>query len=291
MKRCIFSGEKADSEEHVIPRWLQKRFNLDEEKVVIPNSSGLKYRYLKVPASKTHNSNFGRIEKNISEGKYDATEVYLWALKLHIGLISKSSNLPLNIQEPGSPLILDANRFKHQMRFFQSLYNLWAGTGNVDPLPIGSVYVVDSLTPDEFDLFHCFLTGTIGINVGDKLLLVFLWDQGQGLKSGIMKQWVSWHLPYTQTRIGQNDYKATCMMATHIWACESAYFLYRHNAYISIVDMDGKLALVPPLFPERTKPPNEQLYQYICESFGLKLEYFGGEINHKYSPSLRVYGS
>ena len=48
-RECMFSGEVADSEEHVIPRWLQRRFGLWEQEVLLPNQTTFRYANAKVP--------------------------------------------------------------------------------------------------------------------------------------------------------------------------------------------------------------------------------------------------
>ncbi len=75
---CMFSGESTDNDEHVIPRWLQSRFDLWSQSVFVPNGTDVKYRYLRVPVKSAHNTTFGKIENNISKGLFDLQEVYLW---------------------------------------------------------------------------------------------------------------------------------------------------------------------------------------------------------------------
>ena len=40
---CLFSGIQPDTEEHVIPDWLQRRFNLKRQTYRLPNETGLDY--------------------------------------------------------------------------------------------------------------------------------------------------------------------------------------------------------------------------------------------------------
>ena len=108
---CIFTGKAANSEEHVIPLWLQSRFNLSEQTMFIPNGTTLKYKLHKVPADKDANGLFGDIENRISQGKFDPMEVYLWALKIHIGCIYRDSSLRFDIKDPTSPSILNVTDF------------------------------------------------------------------------------------------------------------------------------------------------------------------------------------
>jgi len=60
-RECMFSGEVADSEEHVIPRWLQRRFSLSNQEVILPNQTTFRYAKAKVPVETEHNREFGKI--------------------------------------------------------------------------------------------------------------------------------------------------------------------------------------------------------------------------------------
>jgi hypothetical protein len=97
---CIFTGKDADSSEHVIPLWLQTRFNLSEQTLIIPNGTTLKYKHHRVPADTEANNRFGVIENRISRGIFDPAEVYLWALKIHIGCVYRDASLRFDVKRP-----------------------------------------------------------------------------------------------------------------------------------------------------------------------------------------------
>lgn len=283
--RCIFSGEETNSDEHVVPRWLQKRFSLADQTVVIPNGTTLKYKHLKVPASKKHNGRFGEIENRISEGKFDLGEIYLWALKIHIGFIFRDSTLRFDIKNPAAPFILDIGNFESEVNLFRMLYAHWGRGGTTDPKPFGSVYILDSLLPaGNFDLFHCLITGTIGIHIGGKFIVVFLWDQSDGMHVDLMGHWTNHHLPFAQSTEGRSDPEMYGYMAHHVWACEAAYWLYRNRRSFNFVSTEQQLLLVPPMMRRPTRPPQEQEFKMVCRSFGLDLVEFNEDAVCRYAP-------
>lgn len=275
---CLFSGEQTDSLEHVVPQWLQRRFSLQDQTITIPNGTTLKYRHLTVPAAKEHNALFGQIENRVSQGEYRLDEVYLWALKLHVGLILRDSSLRVDIRDPQSPFILEAGNYSHEIELFRILYSLWKDGGSTEPFPVGSVYVLDSLLPDDqFDLIHCLYTGTVGVHVGGKFLVVFLWDQGAGLRSNSGKLWQEEYQRVKALK-GSPGYEATCYLAHHIWACETAYSLHLHRRLSSFIVAANRLTLIrPPTRPERQKAIEGE-YRAVCRNFGLKLVTFSGEL-------------
>ncbi len=98
-KSCIFSGMDANTEEHVIPDWLQRRYNLQHAKYKLPSASGLDYRHAKVPAKEKFNREFGAIENRISQNKFVWEEVFLWLFKIHIGLMYRNTSLRSNVKD------------------------------------------------------------------------------------------------------------------------------------------------------------------------------------------------
>jgi len=283
--KCIFTGKDADTSEHVIPKWLQKRFSLSNQMMVIPNGTALKYKHHRVPADTDANNLFGKIEKRISQGTFDPAEVYLWALKIHIGCIYRDASLRFDVKESTSPFILDAADFDQEIWLFQQLFHNWANGGHTDPSPLGSVFVVDSLNPtSDFDFMHCLTTGTVGVDIGGKFVLVLLWDQGDASHSNILDLWTQYHVPRVKSLAGSKHFEDNCYMATHVWACEAAYSTYRHRRPHSMITTPTQITLVPPLGRPKGKPPEETEYRHVCRSFGLDLVEYNGEVNNVYQP-------
>lgn len=280
----MFTNRETNSSEHVIPRWVQNRFNLQEQTVFVPNGTQLKYKNVRVPADVSANSKFGDIENRISRGVLILEEVYLWALKIHIGFIYRDSSLRFDIKNPETPFLLDVNDFKQEIWFFQELYRNWSNGGTTNPSPFGSVFIVDSLRPTpQFDFMHCLVTGTVAIDIGEKFILVFLWDQGDATHANILDQWNHFHVPRLKAMVGQKDYEANCYMAPHVWACESAYWIYRHRRAFSMMKTPGQIVLIPPSFRAPGKAPTEQEYRQVCRNFGLDLVKYTGDVSNVYA--------
>jgi hypothetical protein len=90
---CFICGAQREgvpfNEEHVIPRWLLRRFELHKRRIQIPNNTEFRYSGLVVPCCVTCNEEMGeRFEKPMSvifEGGFDAVSKELrtrgaWAL-------------------------------------------------------------------------------------------------------------------------------------------------------------------------------------------------------------------
>ena len=283
--KCLFGGNETSSREHVIPQWLQRRFNLQEQTIVISNGTSLKYKHLVVPATQKENNKFGEIEDRLAQGIYRLDELYLWALKIHIGLIFRDSSLRFDIRDQTSPHLLDIDSFDTEIALFRLLYNHWKGNGTTSPMPFGSVFILDSLLPqDSFDFFHCLVTGTIGIHLDGKFVVVFLWDQGDAHLANIASQWTNYHQPSVQSLRGSEGYEDHCYLSHHVWACESAYWLYRQRRAFNLIRTNDQLVLVPPLMRRDGRGATESEYSRICSNFGLELKIFKGEAANVYAP-------
>lgn len=290
--KCIFTGKEADSSEHVIPRWLQTRFALSEQTMFIPNGTPLKYKHHRVPADSEANNRFGVIEERISRGILDPAEVYLWALKIHIGCIHRDASLRFDIKDSSSPFILDVSDFAQEVWLFQQLFENWSKGGSTEPSPFGSVFIVDSLLPTpKFDFLHCLITGTIGIDIGGKFVLVFLWDQGDAMHANVLKQWEDWHAPRVKAMAGTKEFDDNCYIAPHVWACETAYWIYRHRRAHSLIKTPTQVVLVPPLGRPQGRPAQEAEYRQVCRNFGLDLVHYNGEVNNVYQPWKALIGA
>ena len=279
----MFSDETADTEEHVIPRWMQSRFNLQNQLVVLPNGTTLPYRYVKVPVASKHNGTFGQIEQRISQGIYTAQEVYLWALKIHIGFIFRDATLKIDRRRPDSDTIWNIDDFTTEVEVFRMLYALWSKGGTINPNPFGSVFILDALTPEpEFDFIHCARSGTVLLQLGSKVIFVSLWDQGDGLHATLLKDWERYHKP-TVAGAPEDQRQGIGHAAHHVWACDGAYWLWRQRRGFNFVKSQDNLTLIPPVMRPKGRAPSETELSSFCLTFGLKLERYGGEVSNMYS--------
>jgi hypothetical protein len=152
-KQCIFSGMDSDTEEHVIPDWLQRRFGLQRATYQLPNSSALDYRHARVPAKRHLNQFFGEIEGRISQDKFVWEAVYLWLFKIHIGLTYRDTFLKSNITDPCSSAIVQEKPISGQLHLFRYMVNNYINNRTLGTItsPPGSVFVLPSLAQGYFD--------------------------------------------------------------------------------------------------------------------------------------------
>jgi hypothetical protein len=207
----------------------------------------------------------------------------LWALKIHIGCIYRDASPRSDIRGPSLSFMLDVDDFTQEIWFFRQLYEVWANGGQTDPSPFGSVFIIDSphATPC-FDFMHCLITGTIAIDIGSKFIFVALWDQADGMRANIINQWCTWHAPRLLTLKDADELEANCWLALHVWACESAYWLYRHRRPFSVIKTPNQMLLVPPIARPEGRAAEEAEFRQVCRNFALDLVRYNGGTNNLY---------
>jgi len=281
----MFSGETADSKEHVIPDWLQRRFKLAHQEVILPNQTAFRYANAKVPVKTEHNGEFGKIENRMAEGSFTSEEAYLWALKIHIGMMWIDSRLKRERKDPSSTTILKGTDFFKQVLLFRNLYKNWANGGRTDPSPFGSVFLLEgALMPNEFDLFHCMISGALGITIDHRFLFVLLWDRAEAMQGCALDDWHRTHLPRIAVSTEETR-QQTAYMARHVWACEVAHELFLWRRPFRFRERDNVIAATPSVPTRFRKPIDQEIHVKICRSFALR-PVGGGESQQYYAFEL-----
>lgn len=279
---CMFSGETTTNEEHVLPRWMQRRFGLANQTYHLPNGTQIAYRNAKIPVSDAHNTTFGRIETRMAQGVATDQEIYLWAFKIHVGLIYKNAGLKVDIRAPDSPMFWSLDGFGNEIWLFRKLYEVWASGGSVSPNAFGSVIRMKALTPSpSFDFVHNLQTGVVFFQLGDEVIYVALYDQGRLATSNVPQQF-EWARQRLSALPATEDI-TQAFYAQRVWACETSYFQYRSHQGINYVSTPTLFAAIPPMRWRDTRPSSEAELAVYCRSFGLKLERFNNGLGVAFS--------
>lgn len=279
----MFSNAQADTVEHVIPKWLQRKFNLQEQSYHLPNGTTLKYKNAVAPASSEENAQFGKIEEKIANGSASHDEIYLWALKIHVGLIYISSNLKFDIRDPKSPKFWDANDFSKDIWLFRQLYKIWKNGGRTTPSPFGTVFKMKSLLPeDQFDLVHNLQSRTLLIKIGGEIIFVCFFDKGFLAKKNFNAK-----LEEHRSRIGpktenNQNYELECFTTQRVWACEASYVNYRLPKKFSFTITNNSF-ISPISSLVRLREENKNELESFCRSFGLILVQYNKNAANTYA--------
>ncbi|MEP1334543.1 MAG: hypothetical protein ABJK43_17710 [Lentilitoribacter sp.] len=134
--KCFLCGQDPSSGagEHVIPKWLQRRYDLYDKQLTLLNGTLLFYRNLTVPAcSSCNNKTLKRTEdfvsniipSNITDWTPNHSfEVGRWMAKIFLGVLIKETSLSLNMKHPAEGSIVPTN-YIGELFFIHLLIQSW----------------------------------------------------------------------------------------------------------------------------------------------------------------------
>lgn len=103
------------TEEHVIPRWMQRDFSLMNQKLTLVNGSKIPYKHLKLPCcSNCNNVHLGRMEESFQRYIYKDWKpveevpdllIMQWCAKVLFSILYKEHSLPIRRDDPSGPRI------------------------------------------------------------------------------------------------------------------------------------------------------------------------------------------
>ncbi len=195
MKICIFCGNEADTKEHIVPRWLQKYFDLKDQRLGLWNNTSIQYCQTVIPACQKCNSEtFSRLEAKIRENNATEQDYYLWALKIRFCLSLKDTTLPLDQSNPNKGPLLNEEIATISHEFVKhSFTHLEKKKFFFRPYPFGSVFIFKNPVKDNkfglVDASHPYWALTIALP-NNILLSVLFTDRGL-VKKEIEKQYKS----------------------------------------------------------------------------------------------------
>jgi len=147
---CIFCGAPGETDEHVVPKWLLRHFDLFDERLLLWNGTTIPYRQVVVPAClRCNHDRLAPLEQRVQEGSATTRDYYLWALKIMHGLGHRDAALPAKREKPAAGPLLPADVADDMgdlvRAAFRSLDNRAFA---FSPDPFGSVMFIDSSRRD-----------------------------------------------------------------------------------------------------------------------------------------------
>jgi hypothetical protein len=194
-RRCFICGKDLIlgdyTQEHIIPRWAQRRYNLWNQQIVLINQTSIPYRQLTVPCCDDCNKyRLKPIEDSISQtvniGKKAVVQLgkktaFLWLGKILYGLLYKELTLLLERSDPSVGTIITPEiieRYKMHRFFLQQVREI---VDCVDFCP-GSIHIFTmQKMPDpilEWDFCDNIDTMFVGCRAGRTAFIASLSDGG-----------------------------------------------------------------------------------------------------------------
>jgi hypothetical protein len=189
---CFLCGSRNCqlTQEHVFPKWLQHRYDLWNETLILLNETKIQYKNLLIPCcAKCNSEDLSRLEAAVSaavsSGFQSASELdrrllYLWAGKLYFGVLRKEITLARERSRPNEGTILpkeSLKSFSELHLFLQAIRGKHEFLGR-PPYSILLCNLHDVGRPRNYffrdSLFHM----TVAIRLGEVGIIVALEDAG-----------------------------------------------------------------------------------------------------------------
>lgn len=185
--RCFLCGVTLSTsnrtDEHVLPKWMQRRFKLWNQTLTLLNGTGIRYRSLTIPCCHDCNSFWlAQVEKQVAAAfdagreavaQLDKTLLCTWMWKVYYGLQFKQLALARDRREADGPAIVSPGylgRFAELHHVLQSIRR----RVRFARVP-GSVYVFAAQVPDppehQFDFRDSRLTPFLALRAGDTIVM------------------------------------------------------------------------------------------------------------------------
>jgi hypothetical protein len=187
---CFLCGAKVeageDTVEHVIPKWVQGKFDLWNVRIHLLNGTLIRYRDLVIPCCpKCNNEHLARVEQQVSQcilagaqavRAMDRIVLMQWLLKIFFGFLYREIFLPLERARPDEGTIVtaeDMEQFQLLHYMLQSVRVLMRFSTFGSDIP-ASIFVFEVKEPEQFkfdykdDVIHrcmCLRLGRVGILV------------------------------------------------------------------------------------------------------------------------------
>lgn len=180
-----------NTDEHVIPKWIQERYNLWNQKLTLLNSTTIPYRQLTIPCCQTcNNVHLGKIEAEMQKAcdagpeavqALPAETLFIWAGKILYGLLYREHLLPWSRRDEEAGPIVPAElleRFRLHHQFLQAARVPFEFITGVP----ASVFAYRTMEPSDvrmrFDYWDNIMALGISIRVGKVGIVVCLQDGG-----------------------------------------------------------------------------------------------------------------
>lgn len=189
-----FSDNLPPRPEHVVPRWLMRRFDLGNQAATVPGGNLLAYSRRTIPCCGPCNDFMAKeLEEPVSEAfrqgrnGVDALPenvLLLWLCKLLYGTRFREADLRIDIADPASPPMFSEASLRSRMEFFRLA--LLSGPRRVQfTVQPASIFVMGAGVPKSrrgrFDLFVTAIPGVefLAIRADEVFVMAAFGDAGE----------------------------------------------------------------------------------------------------------------
>lgn len=192
-------GDPAQrTDEHVIPRWLQKRHQLYQQKMTMLNRTTIPYAALKIPCCYECNHDKLaplelKIKRAVEGGPHEVEQLDSWTLfywlgKIYYGLLFRELSLVADRSDPDSNTIMTPEILE-QFAMHHALMQRIRGVVDCGDSFPASIYVLECQELEDepslnWDYGDAFVRPYLSLRIGRVGIIAFLQDWGVCKASG-----------------------------------------------------------------------------------------------------------
>jgi len=187
-------GSKVFNDEHVIPDWILRRYNLHSSRITLPNKQKFKYGQYKIPCCKECNSDLGEIyEKPLSElfsqpfeKVFDAIinskdlqhKIFIWINLIFLKTHLKDKELRINLDKRKEDGFISERNYWEEMHHIHCIARSHFTGVKIEDDVFGSamLFKVLNATDDDYDYKDHTIGKTIMIQLGSLCIISVLND-------------------------------------------------------------------------------------------------------------------
>lgn len=169
-------GDHNRTDEHVVPKWIQRRYDLWDKEISLSNDTRIQYRKLTIPCCIECNGRLANLEQQIQQTidkGYKAINglpnflIWQWLAKIFLGLYYKELFLNIDRSKPSKGKLMNPDLIRDLDLLHFWLQISWRHTES-EFIP-GSLVIIKTINFDDdeiqFDLMDNFLSKTLAIRV------------------------------------------------------------------------------------------------------------------------------
>lgn len=190
--RCFLCGsiltETSYTEEHIIPKWLQRKFDLWNKELILLNQTSIKYKDLKIPCCQKCNNIMNReienpMKKAVEQGykefiHIDERIVFQWLNKLSYGFLYKELSLKEQLSNRNSEFIYKVELLKEHRMQYLFLKSLISNTTFINNPWSIMIFKIDVDGGETYWAYDNPFTKTFCIRMDDIGIITHLMDNG-----------------------------------------------------------------------------------------------------------------
>ncbi|CEO33246.1 hypothetical protein [Paraclostridium sordellii] len=181
--RCIMCRsiltEDNDTDEHIYPKWLLRKYNMFNKKLTLPNGNSMFYHKWIVKCCKECNGgNMSDMEEVIKkavnkgyESFKDTNEeiIVWWLMKIYYAKIHKETMMKVNMADINSKKIIESEAFIKYDPIFMYMNSLFKGI-KFQKKPY-ELFIFKTENEDIFDYIDDITTNTVFMRLNDILIV------------------------------------------------------------------------------------------------------------------------